>query len=78
MFLILKCFQNVFLFLGSWLFSRFKKLKNFLPPKTKLPIDFFAQNSLQFSRRARRDEPKLLTNSLPVRPEGFEPPTFPV
>ena len=32
----------------------------------KSPTDFFAQNSLQFGRRAKRGEPKPLANSLLV------------
>jgi hypothetical protein len=32
----------------------------------KPPTDFFAQNSLQFGRRAKRGEQKILANSLLV------------
>ena len=40
---------------------------------SKPPIDFFAQNSLRFGRRAKRGEPTKFDFSLLVRREGFEP-----
>jgi len=41
-------------------------IKKFSFPLTKSPTDFFAQNSLQFNRRAKRGEQKILANSLLV------------
>jgi len=43
-------------------------MKNFLLLlillKTKPPIDFFAQNSVQFGRRAKRGDPQIVDFSL--------------
>ena len=50
-------------------------IKNFSFPRAKSPTDFFAQNPLQFNRRAKRGEPKPLANSLLVGPLGIEPTT---
>jgi len=47
-------------------------IKNFSFPRAKSPTDFFAQNPLQFNRRAKRGEPKPLANSLLVGPLGIE------
>jgi len=47
-------------------------IKKFSFPLTKSPTDFFAQNSLQFNRRAKRGEPKPLANSLLVLWERVE------
>ncbi|MBU1327522.1 hypothetical protein KKB64_02830 [Patescibacteria group bacterium] len=41
-------------------------IKKFSFSRTKSPTDFFAQNSLQFGRRAKRDDNKSLANSLLV------------
>ena len=47
-------------------------IKKFSFPLTKSPTDSFAQNSLQFNRRAKRGEPKPLANSLLVLWERVE------
>lgn len=39
-------------------------MKNFLFPKAESPTDFFAQNALQFGRRAKRGDPTDLTFPL--------------
>ena len=42
-------------------------MKRFSFTNSKPPIDFFAQNSLQFGRRAKRGEPTKFDFSLLVR-----------
>ena len=48
-------------------------IKNFYFPLTKSPTDFFAQNPLQFGRRAKRGEPFKLAISFVVPRVGIEP-----
>ena len=54
-------------------------MKNFLLLlillKTKPPIDFFAQNSVQFGRRAKRGDLQIVDFSLLAPVVGFEPTT---
>ena len=54
-------------------------MKNFLLLlillKTKPPIDFFAQNSVQFGRRAKRGDLQIVDFSLLAPRVGFEPTT---
>jgi len=42
--------------------EKFSFTFNFI--KTKPPIDFFAQNSVQFGRRAKRGDPQIVDFSL--------------